>query len=104
VVLDVSTDAGELAIVGLLMAQGTLMWVMLRKEQAEHALLLQRIKLMLQDRVRNKLQVVVGATPGSSEMFCAIKEIAQAIDQLSDVTLATWEDWSTVPLKRGRQA
>jgi hypothetical protein len=92
VVLDVSTDLGEIAIAGLLMAQGTLLWVMLRKEQAEHALLLERIKLMLQDRVHNKLQVLAGVTDGKTEVFHAIKEIAQAIDDLSDTTLDKWED------------
>jgi hypothetical protein len=102
VVLDVGTDAGEVAIAGLLLAQGTLLWVMLRKEQAEHAALLQRIKLMLQDRVRNKLQVIAGATHGSSDVFLALEEIARSIDELSDVTLAKWEDGSSVSLKRRR--
>jgi hypothetical protein len=99
VILDVSTDLGEIAIAGLLMAQGTLLWVMLRKEQAEHALLLERIKLMLQDRVHNKLQVLAGVTDGKTEVFRAIKEIAQAIDGLSDATLDQWEDRYSLTLK-----
>jgi hypothetical protein len=99
VVLDVSTDLGEIAVAGLLMAQGTLLWVMLRKEQAEHALLLERIKLMLQDRVHNKLQVLAGVTDGKAEVFHAIKEIAQAIDDLSDTTLDKWEDRYSLTLK-----
>jgi hypothetical protein len=104
VVLDVSTDLGEIAIAGLLMAQGTLLWVMLRKEQAEHALLLERIKLMLQDRVHNKLQVLAGVTDGKTEVFHAIKEIAQAIDDLSDTTLDKWEDRYSLTLKIGQHA
>ena len=99
VLLDVSTDLGEIAIAGLLMAQGTLLWVMLRKEQAEHALLLERIKLMLQDRVHNKLQVLAGVTDGKTEVFRAIKEIAQAVDDLSDATLDQWEDRYSLTLK-----
>jgi hypothetical protein len=104
VVLDVSTDLGEIAIAGLLMAQGTLLWVMLRKEQAVHALLLERIKLMLQDRVHNKLQVLAGVTDGRTEVFHAIKEIAQAIDDLSDATLDKWEDRYSLTLKIGQHA
>jgi len=104
VVLDVSTDLGEIAIAGLLMAQGTLLWVMLRKEQAEHALLLERIKLMLQDRIHNKLQVLAGVTDGKTEVFHAIKEIAQAIDDLSDATLDKWEDRYSLTLKIGQHA
>ena len=104
VVLDVSTDLGEIAIAGLLMAQGTLLWIMLRKEQAEHALLLERIKLMLQDRVHNKLQVLAGVTDGKTEVFHAIKEIAQAIDDLSDTTLDKWEDRYSLTLKLGQHA
>ncbi len=104
VVLDVSTDLGEIAIAGLLMAQGTLLWVMLRKEQAVHALLLERIKLMLQDRVHNKLQVLAGVTDGKTEVFHAIKEIAQAIDDLSDATLDKWEDRYSLTLKIGQHA
>jgi hypothetical protein len=99
VLLDVSTDLGEIAIAGLLMAQGTLLWVMLRKEQAEHALLLERIKLMLQDRVHNKLQVLAGVTDGKTEVFRAITEIAQAVDDLSDATLDQWEDRYSLTLK-----
>ncbi len=91
VVLDVSSDLGVLAIAGLLLAQGTLMYVMLRKEQAEHALLLYRIKIMLQDRVHNKLQVLAGAPDSDTEMFHAIKDIARAIDELSDSALVNWE-------------
>jgi hypothetical protein len=91
VVLDASSDLGELAIAALLLAQGTLMYAMLRKEQAEHALLLERIKLMLQDRVHNKLQVLAGVTDGGAEVFHAIKDIAKAIDELSDATLVSWE-------------
>jgi len=104
VLLDVSTDLGEIAIAGLLMAQGTLLWVMLRKEQAEHALLLERIKLMLQDRVHNKLQVLAGVTDGKTEVFHAIKEIAQAIDDLSDTTLNKWEDRYSLTMKIGQHA
>lgn len=104
VILHVSTDAGVVAIAGLLMAQGTLLWVMLRKEQAQRALLLQRIKLMLQDRVRNKLQVIAGATPGRSDVFRALEEIAQSIDELSDGALARWENGDEAPVKRRRQA
>jgi hypothetical protein len=104
VVLDASSDAGEVAVAGLLLAQGTLMWMMLRKEQAEHTLLLQRIKLMLQDRVRNKLQVIAGATHGSSDVFSALEEIAHSIDELSDVSLAKWEDGPAAPLKNRRSA
>jgi len=37
VVLQVSNAIGELAIAALLMAQGTLLWAMLRKEQADRA-------------------------------------------------------------------
>lgn len=102
VVLDVSTDTGVIAIAGLLMAQGTLMWVMLRKEQAQHALLLQRIKVMLQDRVRNKLQVLAGSMQESTEVFQAIEEVARAVDELSDATLKRWEDRRTLVLG-GRQ-
>src|SRR5713101_8426338 len=94
VVLDVSTDLGEIAIAGLLMAQGTLLWVMLRKEQAVHALLLERIKL----------QVLAGVTDGKTEVFHAIKEIAQAIDDLSDATLDKWEDRYSLTLKIGQHA
>ena len=90
--LDVSTDTGEIAIAGLLMAQGTLMWVMLRKEQAQQALLLKRIRFMLQDRIRNKLQVLAGSMQGSAEVFQAIEDVADAIDELSDVALKRWED------------
>jgi hypothetical protein len=104
VVLDVSSDLGELAIAGLLLAQGTLMYVMLRKEQAEHAMLLQRIKVMLQDRVHNKLQVLAGVTNGSNEVFDAVKDIAKAIDELSDATLSTWEDRYSVMLKTRQRA
>lgn len=104
VVLDVSSDLGELAIAGLLLAQGTLMYVMLRKEQAEHAMLLQRIKVMLQDRVHNKLQVLAGVTNGSNEVFDAVKDIAKAIDELSDATLSTWEDRYSVMLKTRQHA
>jgi hypothetical protein len=104
VVLEVSSDLGELAIAGLLLAQGTLLWVMLRKEQAEHALLLQRIKVMLQDRVHNKLQVLAGVADGSAEVFHAIKEIAEAIDELSDVTLSKWEARYSVPLDTRQHA
>jgi len=104
VVLDVSSDLGELAIAGLLLAQGTLMYVMLRKEQAEHALLLERIKVMLQDRVHNKLQVLAGVADGSAEVFHAIKEIAEAIDELSDVTLSKWEARYSVPLDTRQHA
>lgn len=92
VVLDASTDRGLVAIAGLLMAQGTLMWVMLRKEQAQRALLLQRIRVMLQDRIRNKLQVVAGSVPGSGEVFQAIEDVARAVDELSDAALERWED------------
>ena len=91
VLLDVSTDTGEIAVAGLLMAQGTLVWVMLRKEQAQRALLLQRIRSMLQDRIRNKLQVVAGAMQGGAEVFQAIEEVAEAIDELSDAALDRWE-------------
>jgi hypothetical protein len=91
VVLQASTDAGEVAIAGLLMAQGTLVWVMLRKEQAQRAMLLARIKNMLQDRVRNKLQVVAGSMNDSADVFHAIEEVAHAIDELSDVALTRWE-------------
>ena len=104
VVLDVSSDLGELAIAGLLLAQGTLMYVMLRKEQAEHTMLLQRIKVMLQDRVHNKLQVLAGATNGSNELFDAVKDIAKAIDELSDATLLKWEDRYSVLLKTRQHA
>jgi hypothetical protein len=104
VVLDVSSDLGELAIAGLLLAQGTLMYVMLRKEQAEHAMLLQRIKVMLQDRVHNKLQVLAGVTNGSAEVFDAVKDIAKAIDELSDATLSNWEDRYSVLLKTRQHA
>ena len=90
--LDVSTDTGEIAIAGLLMAQGTLMWVMLRKEQAQQALLLKRIRFMLQDRIRNKLQVLAGSMQGSAEVFQAIEDVADAIDELSDAALTRWED------------
>jgi hypothetical protein len=90
--LDVSTDTGEIAIAGLLMAQGTLMWVMLRKEQAQQALLLKRIRFMLQDRIRNKLQVLAGSMQGSAEVFQAIEDVADAIDELSDAALKRWED------------
>jgi hypothetical protein len=99
VVLDVNSDLGELAIAGLLLAQGTLMYAMLRKERAERALLLHRIKLMLQDRVHNKLQVLAGVTDGGTEVFHAIKDIAKAIDELSDATLVNWEGRYPVPLK-----
>jgi hypothetical protein len=104
VVLDVSTEMGEVAIAGLLMAQGTLMWVMLRKEQAQHALLLQRIKVMLQDRVRNKLQVLAGSMQGSTEVFQAIEEVAHAVDELSDATLKRWEDRRTALFDRRQPA
>jgi hypothetical protein len=104
VLLDVSSDLGELAIAGLLLAQGTLMYVMLRKEQAEHAMLLQRIKVMLQDRVHNKLQVLAGATNGGTEVFHAIKDIANAIDELSDAALLKWEDRYSLLLKTRQQA
>ncbi len=77
---------------------------MLRKEQAVHALLLERIKLMLQDRVHNKLQVLAGVTDGRTEVFHAIKEIAQAIDDLSDATLDKWEDRYSLTLKIGQHA
>ena len=102
VVLDVSSDLGELAIAGLLLAQGTLMYVMLRKEQAEHAMLLERIKVMLQDRVHNKLQVLAGVSNGGTEVFHAIKDIATAIDELSDATLLGWEHRYS-PLLKTRQ-
>ena len=102
VVLDVSSDLGELAIAGLLLAQGTLMYVMLRKEQAEHAMLLERIKVMLQDRVHNKLQVLAGVSNGGTEVFHAIKDIATAIDELSDATLLSWEHRYS-PLLKTRQ-
>jgi hypothetical protein len=102
VMLEASTATGEIAIAALLMAQGTLMWIMLRKEQAQHALLLKRIKLMLQDRVRNKLQIVAGSMQGSAEVFHAIEEVAQAIDELSDATLTRWEDRRPAVLQ-GRQ-
>jgi hypothetical protein len=104
--LDASQGLGGVAIAGLLMAQGTLLWMMLRKEQAEHALLLDRIKHMLQDRVRNKLQViaVVSNDNDSADVFRAIEEIAQSIDELSDVALTKWEHESTVPGPRRRVA
>lgn len=102
--LEASSDAGEVAIAGLLLAQGTLLWMMLRKEQAEHNELLRRIRLMLQDRVRNKLQVIAGATHGSADVFAALEEIAHSIDELSDVTLTRWEDQPTVALKQPRPA
>ncbi len=101
VILEVSTDTGEIAIAALLMAQGTLMWIMLRKEQAQQAMLLKRIRLMLQDRVRNKLQVVAGSIHGSAEVFHAIEEVAQAIDELTDTTLTRWENRRSAALKRG---
>jgi hypothetical protein len=104
VTLQASTDTGQVAIAGLLLAQGTLLWMMLRKEQAQHAELLQRIKLMLQDRVRNKLQVIAGATDGSADVFRALEEIAGSIDELSDVSLAKWEDGPGTPIKRRRIA
>lgn len=104
VVLNATSDAGEVAVAGLLLAQGTLMWMMLRKEQADHTLLLQRIKLMLQDRVRNKLQVIAGATHGSADVFAALEEIAHSIDELSDVSLAKWEDGPGEPFKHQRSA
>jgi hypothetical protein len=99
VTLQASTDTGQVAIAGLLLAQGTLLWMMLRKEQAQHAELLRRIKLMLQDRVRNKLQVIAGATHGHADVFRALEEIAESIDELSDVSLAKWEDGPTPPIK-----
>lgn len=102
--LDVSPGLGEIAVAGLLMAQGTLLWMMLRKEQAEHALLLDRIKHMLQDRVRNKLQVIAVVSHDSADVFRAIEEIAQSIDELSDVALTKWEHESTVPDRRPRVA
>jgi hypothetical protein len=102
--LDVSGGLGGVAIAGLLMAQGTLLWMMLRKEQAEHALLLDRIRHMLQDRVRNKLQVIAVVSNDSADVFRAIEEIAQSIDELSDVALTKWEDESTVPGRRRRVA
>jgi hypothetical protein len=100
VVLQVSNAIGELAIAALLMAQGTLLWAMLRKEQADRAELLQRIRLMLQDRVRNKLQVIAGATHGRADVFRALEEIAQSIDELDDGALTKWEDGYAEPLKQ----
>lgn len=100
VTLQASTDTGQVAIAGLLLAQGTLLWMMLRKEQAQHAELLRRIKLMLQDRVRNKLQVIAGATHGRADVFRALEEIAQSIDELDDGALTKWEDGYAEPLKQ----
>jgi hypothetical protein len=102
--LDVGQNLGGVAIAGLLMAQGTLLWMMLRKEQAEHALLLDRIKHMLQDRVRNKLQIIAVVSNDSADVFQAIEEIAKSIDELSDVALTKWEHESTVPGPRRRVA
>jgi hypothetical protein len=104
VALDVNSDLGALAIAGLLLAQGTLMYAMLRKEQAEHALLLHRVKVMLQDRVHNKLQVLAGVTDDEPEMFHTIKDIAKAIDELSDTTLAHWEGRYPVPINARQHA
>lgn len=80
--LDVSTDTGEIAIAGLLMAQGTLMW------------------FMLQDRIRNKLQVLAGSMQGSAEVFQAIEDVADAVDELSDAALKRWEN--RIRLANGR--
>jgi hypothetical protein len=102
--LDVGGGLGGVAIAGLLMAQGTLLWMMLRKEQAEHAFLLDRIKHMLQDRVRNKLQIIAVVSNDSADVFQAIEEIAKSIDELSDVALTKWEHESTVPGPRRRVA
>ncbi len=104
VLLQVSNAIGEVAIAGLLLAQGTLLWAMLRKEQADRAELLQRIRLMLQDRVRNKLQIIAGATNGRTDVFRALEEIAQSIDELSDGTLVKWEDGYTALLKAAKVA
>src|SRR6185436_9296928 len=92
VVLQVSNAIGELAIAALLMAQGTLLWAMLRKEQADRAELLQRIRLML--------QVIAGATHGRADVFRALEEIAQSIDELDDGALTKWEDGYAEPLKQ----
>jgi hypothetical protein len=78
---------------------GAAFWVMLRKEQAQHALL-KRIRFMLQDRIRNKLQVLAGSMQGSAEVFQAIEDVADAIDELSDSALRRWED--RVRLANGR--
>ena len=43
---------------------------------------------MLQDRVRNKLQVIAGRHARRSDVFRALEEIAQSIDELSDGALA----------------
>jgi hypothetical protein len=59
---------------------------------------------MLQDRVRNKLQVIAGATHGSADVFHALEEIAQSIDELGDVSLAKWEDGPGTSFKRRRTA
>jgi hypothetical protein len=104
VVLHVTNPVGEIAIAGLLMAQGTLLWAMLRKEQADRAELVQRIRLMLQDRVRNKLQVIAGATHGRADVFRALEEIAQSIDELDDGALVKWENGYAAPLKHQRMA
>ncbi len=90
VVITPDNDLEMVATSGLLTAQAALVWTLVRKGRLEHQALLGRVKLMLEDRLRNKLQVLTSAA-GSVEVWRAARELAGEVDELSEASLAAWE-------------